>query len=300
MRVFIAGASGALGKVLVPRLIAAGDEVIGMTRSDAGAAALAALGAKPVVVDALDAGAVREAMVRERPEVVVEQLTALPRRYTPEEMRKAGEANHRIRVEGGANVLRAAEEAGARRYVAQSGCFFLAQGDGLAGDDEAFDHAAPAGILAAIAGTESVEARVLAGSMAGVVLRYGFFYGPGTWFWSDGDVGDTVRAGQFPVIGGGTGVYDWVHLEDAADATVAAVHSELAGRFNINDDRPVAVSQWLPAFARWLGATAPPEVAAEAVPDEVVVYYATRMRGASNRKARERLGFRPRPLAWLT
>ncbi len=300
MRVFIAGASGAIGRELIPRLIAAADDVIGMTRSERGAEAVVAAGGRAVIADALDSRAVRAAILRERPDVVVEQLTALPRHYSPEDMRRASEANRRIRVEGGANIQRASEEAGVARYVAQSGCYFLAPGSGLAHDDTPFDHNLPASIVSGMESLEAVEQRVFSSSkIEGIVLRYGFFYGPGTWFWEQGDVAGQLRQQQFPVVGAGTGVYNWLHIEDAAEATVKAVHSAKPGRYNITDDQPVEVARWLPAFAAWLGAPPPPHVPEEAVPDAGILYYANKLRGASNSKARQQLGFRPRPLEWM-
>jgi 2-alkyl-3-oxoalkanoate reductase len=212
--------------------------------------------------------------------------------------------NTRIRLEGGANVLAAAQAAGVRRYLRQSIAFWAVPGPGLADEDTplAFD-ASPAVAADARVVTE-LERRLLGNaSVEGIVLRYGFFYGPGTWFAPDGDVARQLRLQQFPIVGNGEGVWSWLHIEDAAIATVAAAERGNPGRYLIANDQPLAVREWLPAFAQWLNAPPPPQIS---LPDALrasggadAVYYATQMRGASNRKAKHELKFRPRPLEWI-
>lgn len=299
MRILVAGASGTIGRPLVARLAADGHEVFGTSRSSEGATAVEKSGGRPVLVDVLDADAVLAALGVVRPEIVIEQLTALPRHYTPDAMRASLAATTRVRTEGGHNVQAAAEAVGARRYIAQSGCYYYAPGPGLADERTPFASDGPPLISEGAAGFAAVERRVLGSdAVEGVVLRYGFFYGATTWYAPDGDVAGQVRRREFPIAGDGSGVWSFVHLDDAVAATVAAVDGAAPGAYNIADDHPAPLATWLPAYARWLDAPPPPRVPlAEA--DEDAAFYATRLRGASNAKARRELGFGPRPLPWL-
>ena len=301
MRVFVAGATGAIGRPIVEQAVAAGHTVVGMTGRPAGAELLAALGAEPLVADALDAAAVQEAVAKARPEVVIDELTSLPKHYTPEAMKAAAPRDTRLRLEGGAHVLAAARAAGARRYLVPSGCYFYRPGSGLADEKTPFAFEGSPAVAAGARVLGEAEQRALgAAGIEAVVLRYGFFYGPGTWYRRDGDIGEQVRARRLPVVGDGTGVYSFVHIDDAAQATVAAIGRGAPGVYNITDDEPVEMRVWLPAFARYAGAPAPPHVAPSPELDPDFVYYATRLRGAANAKARRELGFRPRPLVWLS
>jgi nucleoside-diphosphate-sugar epimerase len=218
-------------------------------------------------------------------------------------MRAAAPFNTRIRLEGGANVLAAARAANVRRYLRQSIAFWALPGSGLANEQTplAFD-ASPA-VAADARVVAELEHRLLASSnIEGVVLRYGFFYGPGTWFNPDGDVARQVRQQQFPIIGNGEGVWSWLHVEDAALATVAAAEQGNPGIYLVANDRPVTVREWLPAFARWVNAPPPPEISLEEALKERgadAVYYATQMRGVSNAKAKRELDFQPRRLEWI-
>jgi len=301
MKVLVAGASGAIGRPLVAALAAAGHDVVGMAGSERGLEVLRARGVAGIVADALDAAAVAAAIARVRPEAVIEELTSLPKHYTQEEMRAASARDRELRLTGGRNVQNAAKAAGARRYLVQSTGFFYAPGPGLAAETDplAFD-ASPA-IAANVRTYAQVEERVLGGGMEGVALRYGFFYGPGTWFVSDGDVAERVRQREYPVAGSGKGVWSWVHVEDAAAATVAALEGA-PGIYNVVDGDPSEMAVWLPAFARSVGAPEPPRLTEEdalRTAGEDSLYYATRLRGASNEKAKRELGFRPRRLEWL-
>jgi nucleoside-diphosphate-sugar epimerase len=302
VRIFIAGGTGAIGRPLTAELLGKGHAIVALTRSAEKARALAQQGIEPAVADVFDAEAVAAVVSRAQPEVVIEQLTALPRTYTRQSLTDAAEFNTRIRVAGGANVLAAAQAAGVRRYVRQSIAFWAAPGAGLADEDTplAFD-ASPA-VAADARIVTDLEKRLLGmRSIEGVVLRYGFFYGPGTWFHPDGDVARQVRQQQFPIVANGEGVWSWLHIEDAAIGTVAAAECGQPGIYVIANDQPLAVREWLPAFARWLGAPPPPRQSVEDVlrsSGADAVYYGTRMRGVSNAKARRELTFQPRPLEW--
>ncbi len=215
-------------------------------------------------------------------------------------MREALAATSAVRTIGGGNLYAAAVAAGARRYVAQSGCYYYRPGDGLADEREPWVEHGPPLVAGGVDALAAVEQRTLRpnGPLVGVALRYGFFYGPGTWFHPDGDVAAQVRAGQYPVLGNGAGRWSFVHIDDAVAATVAAVESDVAGAFNICDSEPVPVCLWLPAFARWLGALSPQHVPIEPDSDPDGQFYAELLRGADNHLARKELGFVPRPLPW--
>jgi nucleoside-diphosphate-sugar epimerase len=302
MKVFVAGATGAIGRPLVSALIAAGNEVLGMTSRRGGLDVLRAMGADGAIADALDARAVDSVLKKFRPHAVVEELTSLPKNYTPADMRAAAERDRRLRLEGGRNVQNAATAYGARRYVVQSTGFFYAPGPGRAAESEPLAVAASPEVSASVRTYMQVEERVLGSSeIIGTALRYGFFYGPGTYHADDGSISSQVRAGQYPVVGSGDGVFSFVHVEDAAMATLAALKCA-PGVYNVVDDYPSAMKIWLPAFARYLGAPEPPRISQEEVletagPD--AVYYAMQLRGADNTRAKKELGFRPRILEWL-
>jgi nucleoside-diphosphate-sugar epimerase len=302
MKVLIAGATGAIGRSLVRCLNQKHHTVFALARSPDSARVATELGAEPVAADALDAASVKAQVARIRPDAVINELTSLPRHYTSGEMRAAAERDHKIRTEGNANLLAALRDGGVRRYLLQSGGYWYAPGAGLADESVSFAFDASPAVAAglrryaelesAAAGTSSVEF---------VGLRYGFFYGPGTWYSRDGDMGEQVRQQQVPVIGAGQGVWSWVHIDDAAAATAAALECP-AGIYNVVDGDPTAQRVWLPAFARAVGAPPPSQITEEEAlaafgPD--TVYYATRLRGASNEKARRELKFRSRRLEWL-
>jgi 2-alkyl-3-oxoalkanoate reductase len=300
MRVLVAGATGAIGRPLVAALQGRGHTVGGLTRDPEKIDLLVGLGAEPVVADVLDAAATDAAVRMARPDVVVDQLTALPRHYTPAAMRAAFAADSTVRTVGGDNLHAAAVAAGARRYVGQSGCYFYRPGVGLAQEREPFVDDGPPRVAGNVASLCAVEQRALRldTPLAGVALRYGFFYGPGTWFHPDGDVAAQVRAGRYPVLGTGAGRWSFVHVDDAVAATVVAVEADVTGVFNVCDDQPVPIGRWLPAFAEQLGAPPPPHLPIEPDTDPDARFYAELLRGADNRLARATLGFDPRPLPW--
>ena len=295
MKVFVAGASGAIGRPLVAALVAAKHEVIGMTSRDAGVKVLREKGAEGVVVNVLDAEAVRAEMARIRPDAIIDELTSLPKRYTPEEMRAAAPRDRRTRLEGGGNLIRAAIEAGVKRYIVQSTGFFYGPGEGLASETDPLAHDASPGVAGSVATYTQIENRLFSTSgLEGVALRYGFFYGPGTYHDPEnGSISEQVRQLQYPVIDPATGVFSFIHVEDAAGATVSALEIR-PGVYNIVDNDPVALAIWLPAFANFIGAPTPPHISEKAAiqtggPD--VVYYATQLRGASNEKAKTEFEF---------
>ncbi len=302
MRIFIAGATGAIGRELIRRLVADRQTVFGMARSPDAAVALSEAGAEAILADALDAASVREAIVRIRPDVVINELTALPRHYTPEAMKAAAERDAQVRLQGNQNLMAGAQSAGVRRFLVQSAAFWYAPGTGLADETERFAFDASPAIASGTRRYAELESAVLdQAEIKGVALRYGFFYGPGTWYTPDGDVGEQTRRQQFPIGGEGQGVWSWVHIEDAAAATVAALDCA-PGTYNIVDDDPSEQRVWLPAFARACGAPPPPHVTEEQAMQTAgadAVYYATRLRGASNQKAKRELNFQPRRLEWL-
>jgi nucleoside-diphosphate-sugar epimerase len=301
MNIFVAGASGAIGRPLIAELVRRGHTVTGMTRSDAGARALTDLGAAVAQVSAFDAAGLEEALRASRAEVVIDELTSLPR--SPSEMAEAAAGDRKLRLEGGGNLHRAARACGVRRYVQQASGFFLRPGSGLADESEGLAVDASPRVAASARTYAELEARVLnAGDMEGVVLRYGFFYGPGTWYHPEGAAADLVRRREVPIIGQGEAVWSWVHIDDAAAATVEAL-TVPPGVYHVVDDDPSPVSIWLPAFALAIGAPPPPTVSeqlARATAGEDAVYYGTRLRGATNAKAKRAFGFAPRRLEWLS
>jgi 2-alkyl-3-oxoalkanoate reductase len=256
MRILIAGASGAIGRPLVRRLRANQHEVFALTRSPDSAPAVKEIGAEPVIADALDAAAVKAAVGRIRPDAVINELTSLPRHYTPAEMKAAAEHDRKVRVEGNINLLAALRDAGVRRYLLQSSGFWYAPGAGQADESVPFISSASPGVEASARTYLELEARASATpGIEFVALRYGFFYGPGTWYTREGDIGDQVRQQQVPIIGEGQGVYSFVHIDDAAAATAAALECP-PGAYNIVDGNPSPQHLWLTEFARAAGGRA--------------------------------------------
>jgi nucleoside-diphosphate-sugar epimerase len=301
MRVFVAGASGAIGEPLIAELLKQGHSVVGMTTSEARARILEGQGASAAIVNALDATAVEEALKRSKAEVVIDELTSLPRE--PSDMPKYAAGDRKLRTEGGGNLFRAALATGVRRYLQQSSGFFLKAAEGaLADESSPLDVNASPGVAAAAGTYAALETRLFSSNaIEGVGLRYGFFYGRKTWYHPGESAANMAMRQQLPVIGSGQGVSSFVHINDAAIATVAALTAE-AGVYNVVDDDPSPQNVWLPAFANFVGAPAPPhvsEVDAKALAGEDTVYYATKLSGAANAKAKRMLGWKPRRLEWL-
>jgi 2-alkyl-3-oxoalkanoate reductase len=297
LRIFIAGASGTLGRRLVPHLIDRGHHVVGTTRSNADR--LRALGAEPVVVDPLDRAALTAAVVAAEPDVVVHQLTALSGLGLARNFDKAFALTNRLRSEGTDNLIAAARAAGARRLVWQSyaGWPYAREGSAVKGEDEPLDPDPPADVRETLAAIRHLEAAVLrAEGMEGVVLRYGGFYGPGTSIDEGGEHVELIRKRRFPVGGNGAGVWSLVHIDDAAAATVAAIEGGPAGIYNVVDDAPAPVAEWLPALAASVGAPPPrklPGWLVRLAGGPQAYSMMTRVRGASNAKAKRELQWRP-------
>jgi nucleoside-diphosphate-sugar epimerase len=304
MKILVAGATGALGAQLVPRLVAAGHDVAGMTRSAARGDAVRALGATPVVADALDPDAVAGAVAAAEPEVIVHELTALSGSLDLRHFDRSFAQTNRLRTEGTDHLLSAGRAAGVRRFVAQSfaGWPFARQGGAVKSEDEPLDPAPVPAMRETLAAIRHLEEAVLAAHWTdGIVLRYGGFYGPGTSLAPGGAHLQQVRRRRFPVVGDGHGVWSFVHVADAADATVAAVQRGRRGIYNIVDDEPAPVAEWLPALAGALGAKPPrhvPRALGRLLAGEVAAVMMTEVRGASNDKARRELGWQPRHASW--
>jgi 2-alkyl-3-oxoalkanoate reductase len=302
MKVFVAGASGVIGRPLVAQLVAAGHEVTGTTRHEERTEQVLAAGAKAVVCDALDPDALEAAVREAAPEVVVNQLTSFPQRYEP---RKASffQATNRVRREGGHNLLEAARAVGARRFLTQSICFLYAPEGDWVKDEEArpFDDA-PGHFRSAVEVVTGHEREALAAAgIESLVLRYGQFYGPGTHYAKDGHLGREVRRRRFPIVGPGTGTFSFLTPEDAAGATIAALGSGPPGIYNVCDDEPSELREWLPVYAEALGAKPPrhaPVWLARLLAGGAVAAQAVQLRGASNAKAKRELGWEPRHPSW--
>ncbi len=301
MRVFVAGASGAIGEPLIAELIRRGHSVVGMTTSEVRARNLEHQGAEPLIMNALDATAVEDALQRSRPEVVIDELTSLPKELS--DMPKYAPGDRKLRIEGGRNLLRAAIASGARRYLQQSSGFFLKAAKGkLADESSPLDVNASPSVAASARTYAELEARLFSSTaIEGVALRYGFFYGPKTWYYPGEAAANMAAKQQNPVVGMGQGVSSFVHIEDAAVGTVAALAAE-PGVYILVDDNPSPQAVWLPAFAKFVGAPDPPhmsEAEVNEIAGEDAVYYATKLSGASNAKAKRVLGWNPRRLEWL-
>jgi nucleoside-diphosphate-sugar epimerase len=301
VRVFVAGASGVIGRSLLPKLLAAGHEVTGSTRSERGAEAIRAVGAEAAICDALDAAAVEDAVIAAAPEAIVCELTSLPSDY---DLRTIDyEPTNRLRLEGGRNLLSAARKVGARRYVMQSLAFVYEPEGGWVKDEAAPTYRrAPGRFASAMEATMSAERDALeAEGIEGLVLRYGQFYGPDTYYDDDGSIAQQVRSRRFPVVGKGTGTFSFLHVDDAADATVAAVQGGQPGIYNVVDDDPAPLREWLPLYAEAIGAKRPlrvPGFLAALLGGRAAVEMATTLRGASNAKAKRELGWQPAHPSW--
>src|SRR5580698_8560903 len=301
MRVFVAGASGAIGEPLIVELLNKGHSVVGMTTSESQAKKLESQGAKAVIVNAFDAEAVEAALRQAKAEAVIDELTRLPSEQS--DMPKYAAGDRRLRIEGGGNLIRAAIASGVQRYVQQSSGFFLKAAPGtLADESSPLDVNASPGVAASARTYTELEARLFSSdAIEGVALRYGFFYGPKTWYYPGGAAANMVARQQNPLVGKGEGISSFVHIHDAAVATVAALTAE-PGVYNLVDDDPSPQSIWLPAFAKFLGAPPPPRMSEKevaAIAGEDAVYYATRLSGASNARAKRLLNWKPRRLEWL-
>jgi 2-alkyl-3-oxoalkanoate reductase len=299
MRVFVAGATGAIGSRLVPQLVARGHDVTATTRNPDKVERLRALGATPVVVDGLDASAVGEAVARAEPDAIVHQMTALA--GTPD-MRRFDRYFHttnELRTKGTEHLLAAARAAGVERFVAQSytGWPNARTGGPVKTEDDPFDPDPAPNQRESLAAIRFQERAVTEAELEGIALRYGSFYGPG----ASEPLVELIRKRKFPIVGDGAGVWSWIHVDDAAAATVAALERGRRGIYNVVDDDPAPVADWLPYLADAVGAKPPmriPVWLGRLAAGEVGVRMMTQARGASNEKAKRELGWRPEWSSW--
>jgi nucleoside-diphosphate-sugar epimerase len=304
MKVFVAGATGALGQQLVPQLVARGHEVVGMTRSPEKQDLVRSLGARPVVADALDPEAVAQAVGEAEPDVIVHQLTALSGDFDMKHLDNFFALTNRLRTEGTDHLLAAGRAVGVKRFVAQSYAGWPAARTGgpVKTEEDPLDPDPPAAmrpVLDAIHYTE--EAVTGATWTEGIALRYGGFYGPGTGMSRGGDQAELIEKRKWPLVGDGGGVWSFIQIEDAAAATVEAIEHGERGVYNVVDDDPAPVREWLPALAQALGARKPmrfPRWVGRLAAGEAAVVMMTEVRGASNAKAKRELGWKPRYASW--
>jgi 2-alkyl-3-oxoalkanoate reductase len=303
MRVFVAGASGVIGRPLLEQLREAGHRVVGMTRSPEKSERLAELGAEPVVLDARDIDALRGAVIQARPDVVINQLTALPERLNYRRAEETFGATNELRGKVGPLLAGAAAEAGARRLIAQSVCFYYAStGKAVHTEDDPLMQLPPEtpGARGMIAVEALERSTVETPGLEGVVLRYGFFYGPGTAYAREGSWAQDTRRRRLAIVGRGSGIFSFIHMDDAASATVAALDRG-SGIYNVCDDDPVTMAEWVPVYAEALGAKRPRHVPlwlARLVAGKQAAIMAERLEGASNEKAKRELGWQTRYSSW--
>jgi nucleoside-diphosphate-sugar epimerase len=302
-RVFIAGATGQIGELLTPALVAAGDEVFGLARSERSAEKVRELGGAPVMGDALDRDAVDAAVAEARPDVIVHQLTAIPRKgINPRKLGEAFAATTRVRREGTRNLVDAAERHGVRRVVAQSVAFaYRAEGPEIVDESARLDTDDPGDWGEIVGGVAALEEAVLGGSgFEGVVLRYGMFYGPDSPYSPNGIYGEMVMKRRLPIAGDGSGRQSFIHLDDAVSATLTAIESG-SGVYNVVDDEPAPARDWIVGLAEAIGAKPPRHVPlwlARLVGGPASVRVMTEQRGASNARIKQELGWEPRYPSW--
>jgi 2-alkyl-3-oxoalkanoate reductase len=304
MRIFIAGATGAVGRRIVPLLVARGHDVVAMTRSAAKSDQLSALGATPALADGLDREAVISAVREAKPEVVVHQMTALASAKSFKKFDHEFALTNRLRTEGLDHLIEGAQAAGARRLVAQSygNWNYERTGAAVKTESDPLDPNPPANQRRSIEAIRYLENAVAsADGLEGIALRFGNFYGPGTGFALDGDLVEMVRKRRLPIVGDGAGVWSFIHVDDVATATLASIDRGAPGVYNIADDEPAPVSEWLPALADAVGAKSPRRVPVwlgRLATGEVGVSMMTQIRGASNAKARRELDWAPAYASW--
>jgi nucleoside-diphosphate-sugar epimerase len=296
MKIFIAGASGTIGHVLIPQLVKAGYGVTALSRTPQKLQALQQMGATPVLGDVFDRPHLNQLLADAAPNVVIHQLTRLG-----SQAQDPFTETNRLRTEGTANLIHAAQRAQVQRFIAQSVAFLSHSPRGeLTHEATPLYLNAPPPLTSVVEAVGSLEQQVLSlTEMTGVVLRYGHFYGPGTYYANDGAI--AVRQGQYPIVDQGTGTCSFVHIEDAATATVQAITQGASGIYTIVDDEPVLLRQWLSAYGRLLQAPAPPVLTAAMARtqlDPISLYFATQQQGAVNQKARQILGWQPRYANW--
>ena len=303
MRVFVAGASGAIGRQLVPRLVASGHQVIGMTHRPQNLALLRKLGAEPVQADVLELDRLRRLFLLLRPHAVIAELTSLPKTLDLTRMRAAFRGNNHVRLDGTTNLIVAAREAGVRRLVCQSMAMWYApDGPALRTETDPLYVDAPEPIATGVRTLKEMEWRVLGSGLEAMLMRYGGFYGPGTWNGEGGPLWTATRKRRFPLLGDAPGVYSWIHVDDAAAATVLALErGEAGGVYNVVDDDPAPVREWLPFYAAAIGAPPPlhiPERIARRLARTGFLAWERTIPGVSNARIKRELGWRPRWASW--
>jgi nucleoside-diphosphate-sugar epimerase len=304
MRIFVAGATGAVGRPLVAALIAAGHSVVGTTRTAAKAEVIKRMGAEPAIVDGLDAPAIRAAVIAAKPEIIIDQMTDLADVTDLRHFDRAFANTNKLRTQGTDFLLAAAREAGVKRFIAQSFCGWTydRNGESIRTEADALDFDPPQELRRTLEAIQHLESAVAnSANPEGIVLRYGSFYGPDTGMLSRAMI-EQVRRRRVPLIGGGGGRWSFIHVEDAADATVAAIERGTSGNiYNIVDDYPAPVSEWLPALATLVGARPPIRVPAwlgRLFAGDHLVSMMTEVRASSNAKARRELGWQPAHPSW--
>jgi nucleoside-diphosphate-sugar epimerase len=304
MKIFLAGATGAMGKQLVPRLVAAGHEVVGTTRSESKRGLIEELGGTAVVVDALDAEQVGDAVAKAEPDAIIHQLTAI-QSFDIRRFDRSFAMTNRLRTEGTDHLLAAGRAVGVKRFVAQSYAAwpYIRTGGPVKTEEDPLDPNPPRYLRETLKAIVYVEQAVTGADWTeGIALRYGGFYGPGTSLGPEGgEQIELVRKRKFPIIGDGGGVWSFIHIADAAEGTVAALERGRRGIYNIVDDDPAPVSEWLPGLAKNIGAPKPwrvPKFIGRLAAGDVGVVMMTDIRGASNEKAKRELGWTPRHPSW--
>ncbi len=298
MNIFVAGGTGAIGRVLVPLLVNEGHKVIALTRSADRTSQLEQMGAVPVIGDVYDEARLARLVAKSEAEVVIQQLTAFGT--------KTGDPyaeTIRVRIDGTRSLIAAARAARVRRFIAQSISFVCSPvGSGLTDEETPLYVDARPAVRTFVEAVASLERQTLgAAGMSGTVLRYGWFYGPGTSWDPDGFIPRAIREGAYPIVGAGAGTYSFIHLRDAAEATLKALAHEAKGIYNIVDDSPLRLSEWLPFAAKLLGAPPPgheDEASARQRIGDIRVYYLNKQRGASNAKAKRELDWQPTFPSW--
>ena len=303
MNIFFAGATGAIGRHILPRMIEEGHTVTALTRSSTKAEHLRTLGAQPVVGDVLDRAFLLDAVRKAQPEVVMHQLTSVPPRIDPRHIDVAFAQTNTLRTKGTALLMEAARAAGARTFIAQSiAAFYTPTRITPATEAEPLYRDAPAAFADTIQAVATLEDTVLSTpGIRGIVLRYGLFYGPGTAYDQEGSIRDDIEHRRFPIIGDGSGVFSFIHVDDAAKATMLAMEKDQPGIYNIVDDEPAPVREWMPVYATLLGAPRPrriPRFIGRLAAGRYGLFFMTKQRGASNRKAKSELGWTPTFPSW--